>query len=479
MMWRRSVVQAVVLGALSISLFRCAVGPDFVRPDAPAVQRFTPEKEGGSAPTAEKSKVSERWWQLLHSPQLDQVVEQAMTGNYTLQAALARLRQSEKTLKAGYGVFYPQVDGSFDATRQKSNPQSFGGNFPATIFSLFTLSGTVTYALDIFGGARRAAEGLKAQVEFQRYTAAAAYLTLTSNLVNTLIARAAYQAQVDATMDLVRAQKEEIEITRAQVKAGTTSYSGLLSIEGQLYATEASLAPLQLKLDQTNHLLASLVGKTPSEWTAPGILLSELTLPPDLPLSLPSELVRQRPDILASEAELHYSCAQVGVATANLYPSFNLNATYGQNNRSLGNLFRGGSNFWGLGAGIAAPIFHGGTLRAEKEAAVEAYKASAADYQQTVLNAFTQVADTLRGLEHDREALEAQSKSQAATGEALKLVRVNYRSGVANYIQVLTANAQYLQSRVSYTQAVAQRLQDGVALYVALGGGWWESKRFP
>ncbi len=450
-----------------------------MRPEAPAVSRYTSEKEGGTETIAEGPEIPEKWWSIFHSSELDQVLDGAVSRNFTFQAALARLRESEDSLKAGYGVFYPQIDGSFNATRQKSNPQSFGGNFPSTVFNLFTLSGTVTYALDIFGGARRAAEGLRAQVEYQKYTAAAAYLTLTSNLVNALIARAAYQVQVDATMDLVRAQKEEVELTKAQVKAGTTPYSGLLSIEGQLYATQATIAPLLQKLDQTNHLLATLVGKTPAEWTAPGILLADLNLPDNLPLSLPSELVRQRPDILAAEAHLHYASAQVGVATANLYPSFTLSGAYGQNNRTLGDLLKGGSNFWNLGAGITGPIFHGGTLRAQKAAAVEEFKASTSDYRQTVLSAFAQVADTLRGLTHDAEALDAQSRAQTATSEAFKLIRANYRSGVSNYIQVLTANTQYLQSRVNYAQAVGQRLQDGVALYVALGGGWWESKNGP
>ena len=474
----------LALGAVGIfGAGACAVGPDFVRPKAPETERYTPGDEplktvhadGRSQELDPELAMPEKWWQLFGSPALDATVEQALAGSLRLQAALATLKQSESTLRAGYGVYYPSIDANAEASRQKSNPRAAGVNAPSSIFNLFTLSGTVSYALDVFGGARRAAEGLEAGVEFQRYTGLAAYLALTGNVVNAVIARAAYQAEIDATDSIRRAQKEQVDLLRAQVRAGTTAFSGVLSLEAQLHATEASLAPLRVKRDQADHLLSTLAGRAPSEWSAPPVALADLAVPEKLPRSLPSRLVRQRPDILSSEALLHESSAQIGVATAALYPSFTLSASYGQTNSVPGGLFGSNRNFWDFGAGITAPIFHGGTLRSQKQAAEEAYQAALANYRQTVLDAFAQVADTLRAIEQDALGLDAQARAMNASGEALKLTRANYRAGVSDYLAILTANSQFLQSRVAYFQGAAQRLQDTVALLIALGGGWWNA----
>jgi NodT family efflux transporter outer membrane factor (OMF) lipoprotein len=239
---------------------------------------------------------------------------------------------------------------------------------------------------------------------------------------------------------------------------------------------EATLPPLRQKLDQSIHLLATLAGRTPAEWTPPQINLADLTLPADLPVTLPSQFVRQRPDILAAEAQLHSASADIGVATAALFPSFTLSGSYGFNSTSIGNLLKSGSSIWSLGANVAAPLFHGGTLWFHRKAAIEAYQQSLAVYNQTVLSAFAQVADTLWALEHDAEALRSQSQALDASGEALRLIRVNYQAGTVNYLQILVADYQYHQAKIGYLQAQAQRLQDTVALFVALGGGWWNAK---
>jgi NodT family efflux transporter outer membrane factor (OMF) lipoprotein len=245
-----------------------------------------------------------------------------------------------------------------------------------------------------------------------------------------------------------------------------------------LAAFEATLPPLRQKLDQAGHLLATLAGRLPAEWTPPQIALTDITLPTELPISLPSDIVRQRPDILASEAQLHSASADIGVATAALFPSFTLSGSYGFNNSSIGDLLKSGSNIWSLGANVTTPLFHGGTLWFHRKAAIEAYQQSLAGYRQTVLSAFAQVADTLRALEHDAEGLHAQSQALDAAGEALQLIHVNYQAGTANYLQVLVADYQYHQAKIGYLQAQAQRLQDTVALFVALGGGWWNKEIF-
>ena len=472
-------------GLVSILMIMgCAVGPDFVRPEPPPVDRYTHGAEPiATIPAEGKEQRFEKgaavvadWWRLFNSSRLDCIIKETLANNQTLQAAQARLRLSQDNLQAGYGVFYPQLDASFDAARLKSSQVRFGGNTASSIFNLYTLTGAVSYALDVFGGNRRAVESLQAQVDFQRYTVLGTYLALSGNIVNTIIAAAAYRAQIEATEQIISAEKEQIRITEAQVEAGTVPYANILSFKSQMAATEATIPQLQQRLSQAEHLLSTLAGRTPAEWAPPRFDLDDLTLPSDLPITLPSELVRQRPDILAVEAQLHSANAEIGVATAALFPSFTVNGTYGLNNTSLSDLFKSASSFWSLGSNVAAPLFHGGALLSQRQAAIEIYRESLANYRQTVLNSFAQVADTLRALEHDAETLQAQSQALKAAEEALQLIHANYQAGIANYLQVLIANGQYHQAKIGYLQSLAQRFQDTVALFLALGGGWWNAE---
>jgi len=465
------------------SLLSCAVGPNFEHPKPPSVESYTT----GTAPTAtmaadgkvqrfaQGADIVADWWELFNSPKLDAAVKEAIANNQTLQAAQASLRQSQYSLRAGYGVFYPQLDAGLEASRQKSAPALTGGFAPSVIYNLFTLSATVSYALDVFGGQRRAVESLGAQVDFQHAEMLATYITLSGNVVNAMIAQAGYQEQIKATEQLIAEQRDQIKLTEAQARAGTVSYVNLLSLQSQLATFEATLPPLRQKLTQTQDLLATLVGRMPAAWTPQEVALSDLALPGDLPITLPSQFIRQRPDILAAEAELHSASAEIGVATAALFPSFTLNGTYGVGSNTTSNLLKSNSKFWSLGANIEAPLFHGGTLWFNRKAAIEAYQTSLANYRQTVLNAFAQVADTLRALEHDAELVQTQSQAVSASDGALRLILANYQAGTANYLQVLIANGQYQQAKIGYIQAQTQRLQDTVALFVALGGGWWNS----
>jgi NodT family efflux transporter outer membrane factor (OMF) lipoprotein len=293
--------------------------------------------------------------------------------------------------------------------------------------------------------------------------------------VNTVIAQAAYNAQIKATEEIIGLLKEQIRITEVQAQAGTVPYLNVLSLQTQQAATEATLPPIEQKFSQTEHLLATLLGRLPAEADPVQIELADLTLPDNLPITLPSDLVHQRPDILASEAQLHSASANIGVATAALFPSFTLNGSYGVNSNSTSDLFKSASGFWSLGANLTAPLFHGGTLWFGRKAAIDAYQQSLADYRQSVLSAFAQVADTLRALEHDAQTVQAEAKALDASEHALRIVKANYEAGVASYLQILVANDQYHQARIDYLQAHAQRLQDTVALFVALGGGWWNA----
>jgi NodT family efflux transporter outer membrane factor (OMF) lipoprotein len=464
----------------------CAVGPDLVRPAPPDTDRYTSQPQSGATVAADGraqkftpgAEIASDWWRLFQSAPLDAVVRQAISNNPTLQAAEASLHQSQDNLRAGYGLHFPQGQAGVSATRQRSAaPLEQSGAQPSgSVFNLYTASGTISYTLDVFGGKRRTVEGLRAQAESQRYESKAAYLTLSANVVNTSIARAAYAAQIRTTEQLIDLEKQQLHLAEAQVRAGTAPYSTILSVRSLIAANQALLAPLEQNASQAKHLLAMLEGVVPSKATLPDIDLTGLSLPMDLPMSLPSDLVRQRPDILSAEALMHVASANIGIATAAMYPSFSLSGTYGGASTSFANL-SAVSKFWSIGPTVTTPVFQGNSLWYARRASIDAYQQSQATYRQTVLGAFEQVADTLKALEHDAEGLQAQVEAKRATGEALDLLNVNYRAGLVAYSDVLTSDVQFHQVTIGYLQALAQRHQDTVALFVALGGGWWNQPR--
>ena len=429
---------------LSCCLAACAVGPDLVQPKEPANPSYTYEgepnetiaAEGGAQHFEPGKKIAADWWRLFNCSKLDAVVIQSIDSNPTLQAAQASLRQSQDNLRAGYGIFYPQLGASFQPTRQQFSPARFGEATGPSIFNLYTFSTSVSYVLDVFGGERRTIEGLGAQVDVQYYNTQGSYLALSGNIVNAVVAEAAYSAEIEATQQIIRFLEEQTNLTAAQAQAGTVPYANLLSIQTQLATTEATLPPLRQQLSHTRHLLATLAGQAPADSAPPRVTLSELKLPDDLPVSLPSDLVRQRPDILVAEAQLHSASAQIGVATAALFPSFTLNANYGWNSTSLSGLFAANTAFWTMGASLATPLIQGPTLWYQRKAAIDAYQQALANYRQTVLAALAQVADALDALQHDAQTLRAQSQALSAAAEALHLIEANYQAGTVNYLQV-------------------------------------------
>ena len=460
-------------------LTSCMVGPDFIKPKAPAVERYTQNALPNETMIADGlmqhfelgAKVNADWWRLFNSTQLNILVSKALANNLTLQSAQANLRQSQANLQAGYGVFFPQVDAGFTSVRQQFSPARFGNNSASSIFNLYTFSTTVSYTLDVFGGERRNVESLEAQKDLQRYTEQGTYLTLTGNIINAVIAKAAYQAEVETTEQWLALLQKQIKLTETQVSAGTVSYQAVVSLRSQLALVAATLPALKQKLNQTEHLQANLVGLTPADWQSPTIKLADLTLPLNLPVSLPSELVHQRPDILAAEAQLHSDSAKIGVATAGLFPNISLSGSFGYNNQSLLDLFMSKGNIWSMAANFAQPLFHGGTLWFGRKAAIATYQKSLAIYQQTVVSAFSQVADALSALQHDAEIIAAQRQSLEAADDALRLITANYQAGLVNSQQVLISESLRLQVKLAYLSALAQRYQDTVAFFVALGGG--------
>jgi NodT family efflux transporter outer membrane factor (OMF) lipoprotein len=480
--FRSSVQQGAGLAAIMAMLGGCAVGPDFVRPAPPDTDRYMREPQpeatvaadGQSQHFAPGAEITADWWRLFKSAQLDAVVLQALSNNPTLQAAEASLRQSQDNLRAGYGLYFSSGQAGVSASRQLSAAplEQSGSQTHGTVFNLFTASGTISYTFDVFGGKRRTVEGLRAQADSQRYETKAAYITLSANVVNTSIARAAYAAQIRATKQLIELENQQLHLAETQVRAGTAPYSTILSVRSLLAANQALLAPLEQSASQAGHLLATLEGVLPSKATLPDIDLTELSLPMDLPVSLPSDLVRQRPDILSAEALMHVASANIGIATAAMYPSISLSGTYGGASTTLASL-SAVSKFWSIGPTITTPVFQGNSLWYVRRAAIDAWQQSQATYRQTVLGAFEQVADALKALEHDAEGLQAQVEAKRTAGEALNLLQVNYRAGLVAYPDVLTADVQYHQATIAWLQTVAQRQQDTVALFAALGVGWW------
>lgn len=474
------VVCAGLFGCLSA----CEVGPDFARPLAPAIDHYTrgsdPAGTVSAAGTVQhissRIKIEADWYRLFKSQALDSMIAEALERNPGYEAAQASLREAQDNLRSGYGVFYPQIGGNFSAARDKVSPLDFGQNAAGSVFNLFSLSGTVTYVLDVFGGERRAVEVLGAEADVQSATERATWLALVSNLVDGVIARAAYRAELDATRELVVLETQQLKLAQVQFRAGTVAYSSVLSIQTQLETYEASLPGLEQKIVQADDLLATLAGHPPAEWKAPSIDLSALALPADLPVSLPADLIRQRPDILAAEATAHAASANIGVATAALLPNVTLSAGTGANSTALSSLFASNGQAWNIGADVAQPIFEGGTLWFKRKAAIDDYNKATALYRQTVLSAFQQTADTLNALDHDAQALAAEEQTLATAKEALTITQANYRSGVANYLDVINADAQYHQAQIGDIDAMAVRYQDTVALFAALGGGWWNER---
>jgi NodT family efflux transporter outer membrane factor (OMF) lipoprotein len=465
---------------MALLLASCALGPDFHRPDAPAGERVVRQDTGAALEADGRAQrfdahaeLPARWWMRFGSADIDSLVDQSLAGSPGLRSAQATLRQSENSLRAGYGVFFPQIGASVEIARQKSLIDLGHGLTQIGPYSLSTLAANVSYVPDLFGGQRRTLEALGAAADAQRYALLASYLSLTSNVVNAGIARAAYQAQRDATLAVIRMQDDQIRLAQAQYDAGTATYAAVLALRSQQAANAAAVAALEQHVDQSEHLLAQLCGKSPAEFTAPAIALESIALPAELPQTLPSALVRHRPDILMAEADLHRASAEIGVATADLFPSLTLGGTAGASKAAIANLLHGGTHFWSAQASLAGSVFSGGSQWYTRKAAIDAYDAALAQYEQTVLAALEQTADAMRAVDHDAQALRAQVDALKAADENQRLTHAAYEAGTAGYLDMLTADAQVQQARLGYLGAIAQRLQDTVALYAALGGGWW------
>ena len=470
---------------LSFSLSAaCAVGPDFKPPPAPPVSGYTPEAHLAPTTTANVAggaaqnfligrDIPAEWWKVFHSKEIDALIAEALRANPNLQAAQAALWQAKENLYASAGKLLPSVDANAGFQRQQFSPAEFGLPGGPSIFNLYQATVNVSYAPDVFGGQRRQIEANAAQAEYQRFELEATYLTLTANVVTAAIQEASLRGQIQATQDIIKAETEQLGVVRNQFEAGATTRADVLTQESEVATTEATLPPLQKQLEQQHHLLLALIGRFPSQQHGPHLQLASLRLPTDLPVSLPTQLVEQRPDVRAAEAQLHQASAQIGVATANRLPQFSLTAEYGSLALTPAALFTPAAAIWTLGATGTQPIFHGFTLLHQERAAKAAYDMAEAQYRNTVLGAFQNVADALRALQLDAATLKAQQRAVRAASDTFDLSRGQYRLGAITYVTLLNAERGYEQARLALVQAQAARYADTAALFAALGGGWW------
>ena len=474
---------------LVLVLAGCAVGPDFKRPAAPNVSDYTARPAAGTVATpdtaggesqqfARGGDIPADWWTLFHSPALDALIRQSLAHNPDLKAAQAALAVAHENTRAQRGAYYPAVDGGFSATRQMQSQQvAPGPNYPVVpqeyLYSFFTPQLSISYAPDVFGLNRRAVESLKAQEQSVRFQMIAARITLSTNVVAAAVQQASLRAQIEATRELIAINTEMVKILRYQLAKGYAGRLDLAAQESQLAQLQATLPPLLTQLDQQDDLLAVLAGRLPSQAPEQAFDLASLHLPQHLPVSLPSRLVAQRPDVRQAEANMHAASANIGVAIANRLPNISLSANAGSTAVTIGQVFKAGTGFWSIGADIAAPIFHGGSLLHQERAAKAAYVEAAEQYRGTVLTAFQNVADTLAALQHDAEGLQAAARAAQAAKLTLDLSQRQYKDGYASYLTLLSAEQGYQQSRIALVQAQASRYADTAALFQALGGGWW------
>ena len=481
----------------------CAVGPRYHRPQAPANAGYAPSplpQSNASAPIAggeAQQLISGRdipfaWWELFQSPALNALVERALRANPTIAAAQAALVQAQELVYAQRGFFFPTFDANYNFERQKiagnltidNAPGSEGNgdnlNPPTGVKPLFydfhTAQLTVGFVPDVFGGNWRQMESLAAQRDAQRFALEATYITLASNVVAAAIQEASLRAQIEATRQIIAAEEKSLQILRDQLRLGYAMGIDVAAQEATLAQAETALPPLQKQFEQTRDMIRALVGSLPNQEAPETFELDALQLPPELPLSLPAKIIEQRPDVRAAEAQLHAANAQLGVAVAAMLPQFSITGTLGGTADQIPWLFRTGGSYWSLLGGVNQPIFAGGTLLHNKRAASAALKQAAAQYQSTVITAYQNVADTLHASLSDADELAGAAETENAAKTAYDLARRQMEVGFVNYLILLNAETTYQQALIQRVQAQATRFGDTVALFQALGGGWWTRK---
>ena len=468
-------LRPLAAGLIGLTLAGCAVGPDYERPADPTQPGFdlatlpAAERAAIPGPHLTEGPVPADWWTLLKSPALDATEAQALADNATVAAAKATLRQAQQQVIEAEAAWWPQVSLSAGVSRNGSGGFTpSGGGFSSNYFSI---GPAFSYTADLFGATARAVEQSVAQEDYQRIEVEAARLTLVGGVATDAIAIASARLQLATAEEILASDQQNLSMVQKQFAVGKAARSDVLTAQSQLASDQALFPPLYQQLAAARHALAVLLGDPPAQWSQPDVELTDLRLPAQLPVSVPSQLVRSRPDILAAEAQLHAATAAVGVATANLYPQIALTATLGQQALTPSKLFDASSTAWSLIGGLTQPLFEGGTLRAEQRAALDALHASAARYQQVVLDSFGQVADLLDALDHDAQLVAAEANARDTSQASLELARQSYQAGNTGVLQVLDAQRERQRAELGFLQAQSHQYLDTIQLLLAVGGG--------
>jgi NodT family efflux transporter outer membrane factor (OMF) lipoprotein len=481
-------VAAVAMAAAGMLLASCSVGPDFRRPAPPTGETYyTPEKETAPQPAPPQPATSAplptqtlkpgadlpaEWWQVFKSPALDQALKLSLANSPTLAQATATLAQAQEEVRIAQAAFLPRANANAGVQR---NGNSEPGPQPQQ--TVYTMGLSASYAVDVFGGTRRAVEQQRALAEMQGYQLDAAWLTLTGNVVNESLTIASARLQIATTEELIASDRKNLNLTQKEFELGAVARTDVLTAESQLAVDLTALPSLHQQLGAARDALAVLIGRPPAEWSAPDFDIKDFTLPPEVPISLPSSLVHQRPDILASEAQLHSASAAIGVAVAQEFPALNLTGTLSRQSLTGAGLFHHFDSLWSAGGALAAPLFQGGALRAQVRASRDAFAAQAASYQNTVLEALGQVADDLRALGNDADRLKVSQRALAIASESLSLQQISYAAGKTTVLQLIDAERTFAQAKLGFVTAQIEQFQDTADLLVALGGGWWNEGR--
>jgi NodT family efflux transporter outer membrane factor (OMF) lipoprotein len=469
--------------SLALILPGCAVGPDFKPPMPPASAAYTREtlpadtEAAGAGIEAQRfhfgNDLPGQWWTLFGSLKLDALIDEAMANYPDIASQKAALRAAAEDVRAGQGAFFPQVQAAGNATREQVSGASIGPGFAGFIANIYQANVNVSYAFDVFGGERRTVEGLQARSLAQNFRLEAGYLALTSSVAATAIQLASVRGQMAATREIIAVEDKQLVIIKRRFELGSRTRADVLQQQASLASVRATLPALQQQLALAEHQLAVLTGHFPHDAPQIQFELADLALPRDLPVSLPSSLVAQRPDIKAQQMAMRQASAAIGIATANMLPQLTLSAAYGGESLNFATLIKPGSIAWNLAAGVMQPLFAGGTLRAKRRAAIDEFDQARSQYELTVLQAFQNVADTLSALDNDVLALKAEDDAAGAAKAGLVLLQKQYDDGAVSYVSLLIAEQTYQQARIAQVRTAANRYADTVALFQALGGGWW------
>lgn len=472
-----------------LALSDCAVGPNFHHPANPATDRYTaqplpaapaasvtPDEPAGIDRPAQQFVVGQNspadWWKGFGSSELDALVDKALHANPTVQAAEASLRQANEYVAAQRGAYFPTVQASLSASKNRNAVQVLAPTLTSGVatFNLYTPQLTVSYVPDLLGGNRRQVESLQAQADASRFEYDAAYITLAANLVSTAIQEAGLRAQIEATQQVIALERESLSVMRRELELGAVAEADVLAQEAALAQVESTLPPFQKSLDQQHDMLAALTGQLPSEAPVSEIKLNQLRLPMTIPVGVPAQLVERRPDVRAAEAQLHAATAEVGVSIANMLPQITLTGAIGNASTSISSLFTSATEFWSAGASLTQTLFAGGTLYHRERAARAGLDAAGAQYRAAVLTAFQNVADSLRALAADQDEVQAEDHAYSASLESLNIARQQVNLGAVGYLALLNAQQTYQQAIIGRAQALTNRYADTAALYQALGG---------